>query len=243
MSYIPLIRQTSWIDLSLEHKKLRLELENSTHRACVDKEQGIAPIMLKGAFGIGKTNSLYYLFHYCWCILKTPAFFVSLKEDPSFLNLIAEFAATHSSKKIENSKLGPFINEIISKEIKALKNGEWDNMPKIYFPEFKGGNLNSYLKDSSSVKIIGDSVEHTLPFPVTFSKEVIEAALVSGNRPVLLIDEFEYKFYDIKKHIEIAGGGGVLTALFDQIVQDTEMFYLVIGNGPASGLGQKLRKR
>ena len=99
-AYIPLIKTTKWIDLSPDHKKLRKELEQDTLKACVSKEQ-IQPIMLQGAFGIGKTNSLYYIFHYAWCTLKTPAFLVSLDE---ITKAIKEFAFKQPTGKIQNDQ-------------------------------------------------------------------------------------------------------------------------------------------
>ncbi|MBK8686612.1 MAG: hypothetical protein IPN26_17405 [Bacteroidetes bacterium] len=73
-----------------------------------------------------------------------------------------------------------------------------------------------------------------MTFDNTFSKSVILEAVNTSHRPILLIDEFESKFYELKKYIETSGGG-VLRELFDQIVQDITLFYLIIGNGPASG--------
>lgn len=71
MAYIPLVKQTKWIDLSNEHKRLREEVEKDLRKGCCEKGN-IQPIMLQGAFGIGKTNTLYYIFHYCWEVLQTP---------------------------------------------------------------------------------------------------------------------------------------------------------------------------
>ncbi|KAA6343085.1 hypothetical protein EZS27_009216 [termite gut metagenome] len=230
MAYIPLIKTTQWIDLSLEHKKLRQNFEDDLSKACVAKEP-TQPIMLQGAFGIGKTNTLYYLFHYGWCVLKTPVFFVSLDE---LTQTIKEYAEQQSTGKIQNSDLGNFINEILNEQIESLKESDWDNIiDKIYFPEVKGGNLNGYLADFKMVEVIEDS-ENTTSFASVFSESVIRDAILSGNRPILLIDEFESKFYELKKIVETSGGG-VLRELFDQIVQDIDLFYLVIGNGPASG--------
>jgi len=229
-AYIPLIKTTRWIDLSTIHKQLREELENDVNDACINKMQ-LQPIMLQGAFGIGKTNSLYYLFHYGWCKLKTPTFYISLD---ILTQPIKEFALKHPSGKIQNSELGSCISTILHKQIDRLKNDDWDSLSDIYFPEFKGGNLNNYLKDFLNVEIIEDSKNEAIKFPNLFSKEVIKQAINSENRPILLIDEFESKFYELKKCIETSGGG-VLRELFDQVVQDSEMFYLIIGNGPASG--------
>ncbi|MEO6729314.1 MAG: hypothetical protein ABIM99_05300 [Candidatus Dojkabacteria bacterium] len=228
-AYIPLIKTTRWIDLSPDHKNLRKELEQDTLKAGVNKEQ-IQPIMLQGAFGIGKTNSLYYIFHYGWCKLKTPTFLVSLDE---ITKAVKEFALEQPSGKIQNDQLGPFINEILLSQVVTLKGQDWTSLDRIYFPEFNGGDLNKYLKGFKRVEVIEDS-KISLPFEDTFSKSIIIEAVNSGNRPILLIDEFESKFYELKKYIETSGGG-VLRELFDQIVQDTNLFYLVIGNGPASG--------
>jgi hypothetical protein len=228
-AYIPLIKTTRWIDLSADHKKLRIELEQDTLKACINKEQ-MQPIMLQGAFGIGKTNSLYYLFHYGWCKLKTPTFLVSLDE---ITKAVKEFASSQSNGKIQNDELGRILSQILNDQINTLKEGDWSNMKSVYFPEFKGGNLNKYLEDFKQVEVIEDSKEQS-KFDSIFSEEIIKQAITSGNRVLLLIDEFESKFYELKKYIETSGGG-VLRELFDQIVQDTDLFYLIIGNGPASG--------
>ena len=228
-AYIPLIKTTRWIDLSNDHKNLRIELEQDTFKACINKEQ-LQPIMLQGAFGIGKTNSLYYLFHYGWCKLNTPTFLLSLDE---ITKAVKEFASSQSNGKIPNDELGPFLIKILNEQINILKEGDWSNIEKVYFPEFKGGDLYKYLDDFKPVEVIEDSKDH-YKFDLIFSENVIKGAINSGNRVLLLIDEFESKFYELKKYIETSGGG-VLRELFDQIVQDTNLFYLIIGNGPASG--------
>lgn len=228
-AYIPLIKTTRWIDLSPDHKNLRKELEQDTLKASVNKEQ-IQPIMLQGAFGIGKTNSLYYIFHYGWCKLKTPTFLVSLDE---ITKAVKEVALQQPTGKIQNDRLGPFINKLLLSQIEALKSEDWSSVERIFFPEFNGGDLNKYLKDFKQVEVIEDSKAH-LTYENTFCKSVILEAVNTSHRPILLIDEFESKFYELKKYIETSGGG-VLRELFDQIVQDTNIFYLIIGNGPASG--------
>jgi len=228
-AYIPLIKTTRWIDLSPDHKNLRKELEQDTLKASVNKEQ-IQPIMLQGAFGIGKTNSLYYIFHYGWCKLKTPTFLISLDE---ITKAVKEIALKQPTGKIQNDQLGPFINKLLLNQIETLKSEDWSSVERIFFPEFNGGDLNNYIKDFKQVEVIEDSKAH-LTFENTFSKSVIFEAVNTSHRPILLIDEFESKFYELKKYIETSGGG-VLRELFDQIVQDTNLFYLIIGNGPASG--------
>ncbi|MBK8344479.1 MAG: hypothetical protein IPL12_14920 [Bacteroidetes bacterium] len=184
-AYIPLIKTTRWIDLSPD-KKLRKELEQDTLKAGVNKEQ-IQPIMLQGAFGIGKTNSLYYIFHYCWCELKTPTFLVSLDE---ITKSVKDYALEQPTGKIPNDKLGPFINEILLRQLETLKGDDWTNLERIYFPEFNGGDLDKYLKDFKNVEVIEDSKVH-LTFENNFSKSIVVEAVNSGSRTILLIDEFE----------------------------------------------------
>jgi len=231
MAYIPLIKTTKWIDLSEEHKKLREAIEQDTKSACVDGGR-VQPIMLQGAFGIGKTNSLYYLFHYGWEVLQTPTFYISLDE---IVKQIKEYAETQPNGKMQNSELSGFINDIISSQIESIKSTDWNVLTQLYFPEFNKSNLNDYLNDFQSIEIIGDTDDALYQgFSAPLSASVIRIAIESKHRPLLLVDEFESKFYELKKYIETSGGG-VLRELFDNIVHDSNLFYLVIGNGPASG--------
>src|SRR5699024_4071054 len=65
--------------------------------------------------------------------------------------------------------------------------------------------------------------------------EVVQTALNKKNiRPLLHIDEFEAKYYEFKKIID-SSGGGVLRELYEQVNKVLVDFYLIIGNGPASG--------
>ena len=84
-TYIPLIKRTKWVDLSNEHKKLRETVESDLKEGC--NKGNIQPIMLQGAFGIGKSTTLYYLFHYGWEVLKTPTFYMPLAKQ-SHWNLV-----------------------------------------------------------------------------------------------------------------------------------------------------------
>ena len=199
MAYIPLIKTTKWIDLSEEHKKLREAIEQDTKSACVDGGR-VQPIMLQGAFGIGKTNSLYYLFHYGWEVLQTPTFYISLDE---IVKQIKEYAETQPNGKMQNSELSGFINDIISSQIESIKSTDWNVLTQLYFPEFNKSNLNGYLNDFQSIEIIGDTDDALYQgFSAPLSASVIRIAIESKHRPLLLVDEFESKFYELKKYIE-----------------------------------------
>ena len=235
MAYIPLVKRTEWIDLSNEHKHLREEVEKDLQKGCCDKGN-IQPIMLQGAFGIGKTNTLYYIFHYCWEVLKTPALYLPLAK---IVDVIKKEAKATDTGKVENKRLCLILKKLIDEQITLLKSDNYDEVYDVDFPEFQSGDenlklsLTDYLKDFKPVSVVFREKEENPFSDIIFNKEVICAAITSGNVPVLLVDEFESKFYDLKK-IVAPSGGGYLRELFDQIVQ-TRPFQLVIGNGPASG--------
>lgn len=235
MAYIPLVKQTKWIDLSNEHKRLREEVEKDLRKGCCEKGN-IQPIMLQGAFGIGKTNTLYYIFHYCWEVLQTPALYLPLAK---IVNEVKKEAKSNDSGKVENNRLSLILKKMIDEQINLLKSDNYDEVFNVDFPEFQSGDenvnlsLTDYLKDFEPVTVVLDEKEENPFKDIVFNKDVINIAISSGNVPVLLVDEFESKFYELKK-IVASSGGGILRELFDQIVQ-TRPFQLVIGNGPASG--------
>lgn len=235
MAYIPLIKKTNWIDLSNEHKRLRDTVERDLREGCCEKGN-IQPIMLQGAFGIGKTTTLYYIFHYCWEVLKTPAFYMPLAK---IVEEVKNEVLSNESSKVENHRLSLIIKKMIDEQIELLKSDNYDEVYDVAFPEFQSGDenvklsLNDYLQDFISVGVKFDEKEDNSFKNIVFNKEVITCAINSTNVPVLLIDEFESKFYELKK-IVASSGGGILRELFDQIVQ-SHPFQLVIGNGPASG--------
>ena len=235
MAYIPLIKKTKWIDLSNEHKRLRETVEKDLRDGCCDNGN-IQPIMLQGAFGIGKTNTLYYIFHYCWEVLKTPALYMSLAK---IVDEVKKEANANDSGRVENNRLSLILKKMIDEQITLLKSDNYDEVYNVDFPEFQSGDenvnvsLTDYLQDFESVDVVFDEKEDNPFKDIVFNKNVISSAITSGNVPVLLVDEFESKFYELKK-IVASSGGGILRELFDQIVQ-THPFQLVIGNGPASG--------
>ncbi len=230
MAYIPIIKKTEWIDLSEEHKELRKILEHDVKSACCDggKEQ---PIMLQGAFGIGKTTGLYYMFHYGWEVLKTPTFYVQLVH---IMEKVKEVAERNPSGKVKNVELSKIISSMLNEQISVLNSSNWLDAHNILFPEFpEDQNLQQYLEGFTPLKLFNSDEESHDEFNTPFSAKIIKEALSSNHRPLLLIDEFESKYYDFKQLIETSGGG-VLRELFDQIVQLCP-FYLIIGIGPASG--------
>lgn len=235
MVYIPLVKQTKWIDLSNEHKRLREEVEKDLRKGCCEKGN-IQPIMLQGSFGIGKTNTLYYIFHYCWEVLQTPALYLPLAK---IVDEVKKEAKSNDSGKVENNRLSLILKKMIDEQINLLKSDNYDEVFNVDFPEFQSGDenvnlsLTDYLKDFEPVTVVLDEKEDNPFKDIVFNKDVINIAISSGNVPVLLVDEFESKFYELKK-IVASSGGGILRELFDQIVQ-TRPFQLVIGNGPASG--------
>lgn len=116
-TYIPLIKRTKWVDLSNEHKKLRETVESDLKEGC--NKGNIQPIMLQGAFGIGKSTTLYYLFHYGWEVLKTPTFYMPLAK---IVDAVKKEAESLESGKVQNNQLSRIINSIIKEQIDKLRN-------------------------------------------------------------------------------------------------------------------------
>ena len=234
-TYIPLIKKTRWVDLSNEHQRLRETVEKDLKSGCCENGN-IQPIMLQGAFGIGKSTTLYYLFHYGWEVLHTPTFYMPLAK---IVEEVKKEAVNSPTGKVENNELSIIIRKMISSQIESLKDNDWNELTDVDFPEFKGGDekikltLTEYLKDFEPVELDAEKASESEMGKTVFSQEVIREALATNNIPLLLVDEFESKFYELKRIVE-SSGGGILRELFDQIVQ-SKPFLLVIGNGPASG--------
>jgi len=78
-----------------------------------------------------------------------------------------------------------------------------------------------------------------------FDIKVIKDAISRDTKCLLLIDEFETKYQELKHLIESSVGGG-LRQLFDDVASiSSTNYYCIIGNGPASGyeLNQDVRER
>jgi len=78
-----------------------------------------------------------------------------------------------------------------------------------------------------------------------FTSDIIEKAINSEARYLLLIDEFEAKYQELKGLIE-SSGGGMLRHFFDDVFSvNSTKYYCIIGNGPASGyeLNQDLKEK
>lgn len=222
---ISVVKNAKWIDLSPKHKELREFLEQS-----ISNPSKI--IMIKGAFGIGKTNTLHYLFHYGWCELKTPVLYVSLEK---LYPLIEKYAFDKPSKKIGNIELCEILDKMVKSVIQALKNNQPNNESSLFFFDWKEGRLEDFCNEFNPLALeffSNDKLEaKTLN---ALSPEVIQTSIATNNRPLLLIDEFETKFSKLKNVIE-ASNGGELREFFDQVVEKNVSFNLMIGNGPASG--------
>lgn len=141
--------------MSNEHKRLRQEVEQDLREGCCYKGN-IQPIMLQGAFGIGKTNTLYYIFHYCWEVLKTPALYMPLAK---IVDKVKKEAKANETGKVENSRLSLILKKMIDEQITLLKSDNYDDVYDVDFPEFQSGDenvklsLTDYLKDFESVKL------------------------------------------------------------------------------------------
>lgn len=238
------IRNTEWIDLSPGHMALRKSIEEHINNACVLKND-TSPIMVKGAFGIGKTATLHYMFHYAWTKLGVPAFFMNLED---VIAEIKEYLLANDLEKLPNKDVSKVMGSILSSQIEILKNSQPEeiNGTDIYFPSFDQDNLTLYLSKFKSARLHttnnGGFKDEDYP---CFDLNFINSAINRGHRYLLLIDEFEAKYQELKGLIE-SSGGGMLRHFFDDIFSTSSTnYYCIIGNGPASGyeLNQDLREK
>lgn len=238
------IRNTEWIDLSTGHKTLRASIEEQINSACVDKND-TSPIMVKGAFGIGKTATLHYIFHYAWTMLGVPAFLLNLED---VIIEIKKHLSENDLEKLPNKDVSKVIGGLLSAQIEILKDSNSDEIEgnQIYFPSFDQGNLTEYLSKFKQARLHttnnGGYKDEKLPL---FDLQKIEEAIGGENRYLLLIDEFEAKYQELKGLIE-SSGGGMLRHFFDDVASiSSTNYYCIIGNGPASGyeLNQDLKEK
>lgn len=243
---VAIIQNTEWIDLSPSHKKLRLEIENSIQTACVKKDASSpSPIMVKGAFGIGKTATLYYMFHYAWTKLGVPAFLLNLED--AILE-IKKYLSENNIEKLPNNEVSKVFGNFLTKQVEILKTSHFENINggQIYFPSFDIGNLLEYLSKFRPARLhTSDNGEYSDEELPLFDMHIITNAVQSKNKYLLLIDEFETKYQELKRLIE-SSGGGELRQFFDDVASiSSTNFYCIIGNGPASGyeLNQDLKEK
>lgn len=234
MSYIPDIRSIKWVDLSPDHKKIRKNLETAIKEVCVIKSSKANPIMVKGAFGSGKTNALSYALTYAWAELNVPAFFIDLEKIIQLIDL--ELKAIEG-KEISCSKLIEILEAELQRMIDELKvDSNWTT-------------INGFSNHYNEKEPINSILENIEPLVLTelldnegfedkklknISKEVITLTLSNNNKALIIIDEFEDKYPKLKQRLEYAGGG-IIRELFEYAIKKDSKFYLLIGNGPASG--------
>jgi hypothetical protein len=232
MSYIPDLKKLQWIDLSVSHRNIRTDIENSIKMSCRERISDAAPLMIKGAFGVGKTNALSYAFTYAWTELAVPAFFIDL-------NKIIELV-DHKRKELDIPTLScQMLINIIDAEVERLladiKNGDWNIINGFSNSNTDTEPINSFLSKVKQLRLDaldGNNIIPKLLQPLT--KDVVLNAVVSGTKAVVIIDEFEDKYWKLKQRLDYAGGGPI-RELFDYVVKSDSGFYLIIGNGPASG--------
>ena len=228
------IQDVAWIDLSDSHKRLRQYLETNITNACVRK-QSINPIMVKGAFGIGKTATLHYLFHYAWTVLHVPAFILNLAD---LIDEISRYLAERNLTRLPNKDVSRILGLMVDRQLESLKVSNYEDIPagKVFFPFFDNGNLTDYLEGfhpATCMKAKDDEYkEELLPL---WTQETIKQSITNDCRALILLDEFEAKYHELKSVIEFSGGGILRDFLDDVTMASSTNYYCIIGNGPSSG--------
>ena len=102
--------------------------------------------------------------------------------------LCAQCATVHMSfqpgvSTVENNDLSTIISNVLSSQLIALKENNWDDLTDVDFPEFKGRDennkltLNDYLKDFQPVVFETENSKDTEIGKATFSEPIIREAL------------------------------------------------------------------
>jgi hypothetical protein len=232
MSYIPDLKKLKWIDLSVSHKNIRTDIEKSIKLSCCERTSDAAPLMIKGAFGVGKTNALSYAFTYAWTELAVPAFFIDLNK---IIELVDQKRKELNIPTLNCQMLINIINDEVDKLLSDIKNGDWDIINGFSNSNTDTEPINSFLDKVNKLEI--DELEGNQIIPKELqplTKDIILSSINSGNKALVIIDEFEDKYWKLKQRLDYAGGGPI-RELFDYVVKSDSGFYLIIGNGPASG--------
>lgn len=232
MSYIPDLKNLQWIDLSINHKTRRSDIQNGIESSCHNKSADAAPLMIKGAFGVGKTNALCYAFTYAWTNLQVPAFFIDLNK---IIELIDLKRQELNVTTVNCQTLIGIIESEVDRLINNLKHKDWNTINGFSNNITDTESINSFLEQVKPLAI-RELDENTLKdskLPL-LTKDVVQEAISTDHKALVIIDEFEDKYWKLKQRLDYAGGGPI-RELFDYVVKSNSKFYLIIGNGPASG--------
>ena len=228
--YTASIRETRWIDLSDKHETARKNLEDAIRLWCIEGKD-VNPIQINGAFRIGKSQLLYYLFHYAWSELKIPAFFIRLETVVE----IVRSAITGNEGKIGKDAVTAILNDHFQKQINhlttALKNKT--SKKKFDLPDIRSNqSVGDYFNNLGSGGYITKTGETKSFAPITADSAL---QVVSRTpRYLILVDEFEEAYHKINEIVESAGGGP-LRQFFEDVSKHHTNFFLVIACGPAAG--------
>ena len=232
MSYIPDLKKLKWIDFSEGHHNVRNEIEKNIKESCCDKTSEAAPLMIKGAFGIGKTNALSYAFTYAWSELNVPAFFIDLNR---IIEIIDQKRSELSLSTVNCQMLISIIEIEMENLKKSIMSDDWNVINGFSNSPTDTESINSFLGKVEPLQVdeLAGSVVNQR-FLQAISKENVLSAIKMDNKALVIIDEFEDKYWKLKQRLDYAGGGPI-RELFDYVVKSDSKFYLIIGNGPASG--------
>ena len=232
MSYIPNLKSLKWIDLSENHQRIRKKVEEYISTSCVERSSDANPLMIKGAFGVGKTNMLCYAFSYAWTELGVPAFFIDLN---SIIDVINERKKETGVSLIDGRILIEILESQLEQLLDQINLEDWSTIKGFSNNKSQKESLNDILNNIKPTKVfeLTSNVLEERDLS-TLSAERIRQVSTSGKKALLIIDEFEENYWKLKQQMEYAGGGP-LRSLFEYVIDPNSKFYLIIGNGPASG--------
>jgi len=208
-----------WEDFTDVHRRVREISEEAVRRFSyllrgMVGDEGAPPLIIAGGLGSGKTQLLYHLFKYSWRTLKVPTLYVNLRTVLSQTKL--DMAVRGRSGRLEPTEFVSTLLRLALTKLELIKKN------------FANGGLK--LSDLWLPEIVGQPAE--MPPSKLFERigvapneafDTITKALESKRGVVLLIDEVEMAYKELKDLIE-----GGLRDLVDVIGRGTMGIYTVM---------------
>jgi len=215
--YPSLMRE--WEDFTDVHKRVREISEEAVRqfsyllRGMVGDE-GAPPLIIAGGLGSGKTQLLYHLFKYSWRTLKVPVLYVNLRTVLSQVK--HDMTAKGRSERLDPADFVNILSKLALTKLELIKKN------------FLNGGLR--LSDLWLLEITGQPAD--IPPSKLFERigvapneafDIITKTLESKRGVVLLIDEVEMAYKELKDLIE-----GGLRDLVDVIGRGAMGIYTVM---------------
>jgi len=216
----PSVKRT-WSDFTTIHKKEREKAERCL-KQYFDAIRGVASeapsLVVAGGFGSGKTQLLFHLFKYSWS-QGIPALYVTLR---NLLNKLDQILLAKGVRgKLQPKDFADYVTKMAFSCLEMINESyrqPLHSVDELWLPALEGRPSKIPLHDYFA----------ELDLNVQTIKNIVEMTLRRRNGVVVLVDEVEMAFNDLREKI---GGGVVLRELTDVIGRLEVGSYIVMAVG------------